>query len=67
MEQLTDLIQFNGYGQFIWPAYGLSALVLIGVVFQSIRFQQRTDAELAALQGSDAEPAEEGGAHEAQA
>ena len=52
MEQLLNFIDLDGYGQFIWSAYGLSAFVLIGIAAQSLRFQARTDAELAALQVS---------------
>ena len=52
MEQLLNFLDLDGYGQFIWAAYGLTALVLIGLATQSLRFQARTDAELAALQAS---------------
>ena len=52
MEQLLNCIDLNGYAQFIWAAYGLTAFVLIGIAAQSLRFQARTDAELAALQVS---------------
>ena len=47
-----NFIDLDGYGQFIWAAYGLTAFVLIGIAAQSLRFQARTDAELAALQVS---------------
>ena len=50
MEQFLSFLEFDGYGQFIWSAYGLSALVLIGILFQSLRFQKRTETELIALQ-----------------
>ena len=52
MEQLLDFLDLDGYGRFIWAAYGLTAFVLIGLATQSLRFQARTDAELAALQAS---------------
>ena len=52
MEQLLNFLDLDGYGQFIWAAYGLTAFVLIGLATQSLRFQARTDAELAALQVS---------------
>ena len=47
-----NFIDLDGYGLFIWAAYGLTAFVLIGIAAQSSRFQARTDAELAALQVS---------------
>ena len=52
MEQLLNFLDLDGYGQFIWAAYGLTGFVLIGLAAQSLRFQARTDAELAALQVS---------------
>ena len=52
MEHLVNFFDLRGYGQFIWAAYGLTALVLIGVLVQSLRFQTQTEAELAALQVS---------------
>ena len=52
MEQLLNFLDLDGYGQFIWAAYGLTAFVLIWLAAQSLRFQARTDAELAALQAS---------------
>ena len=47
-----NFIDLDGYGQFIWAAYGLTAFVLIGIAAQSLRFQARTDAELAAIKVS---------------
>ena len=62
-----NFFDLGGYGQFIWTAYGFTAVVLIGVMAQSLRFQIRTDMELAALQGVS-EPANgERAEHEAQA
>ena len=52
MEQLVNFLDLDGYGQFIWAAYGLTAFVLIGIAAQSLRFRARTEAELTALQVS---------------
>ena len=65
MEQLLNFIELDGYGQFIWAAYGLTAFVLIGIAAQSLRFQARTDAELAALQVSPETPKVESATNEA--
>ena len=67
MEQLLNFLDFNAYGQFIWGAYGLTALVLIGILVQSLRFQARIDAELAALKGTPEAENGEGEGHETQA
>ena len=38
------------YGVFIWPAYGVSLLVLGGITFWSIWAWRRAKARLAALE-----------------
>ena len=67
MEHLVNFFDLDGYSQFIWAAYGLTALVLIGVLVQSLRFQARTDAELAALKGAPETANGESAGHETQA
>ena len=32
---MTGFFAMGGYGVFIWPAYGVSALALIAIVWQS--------------------------------
>ena len=49
MNQLTTFINMSGYGQYIWPAYAISAIVLAGIIWQSYRFLKRTESELDAL------------------
>jgi heme exporter protein D len=50
---MTDTIQsflaMGGYAQFVWPAYALAALVLIGLLVTSLRQLRKVEAELAAL------------------
>ena len=46
MNQLTIFFDMSGYGQFIWPAFAISAAVLAGVFIQSHRFLRRTEKEL---------------------
>ena len=67
MELLNSLFDLEGYAHFIVPAYALSAVVLLGVLVQSLRFQKRTEAELAAVQVDLEPPDGEGEGHEAQA
>ena len=46
---LIAFIDMGGYGAFIWPSYGLSALVLIAVLWQSRARLKRSDAELKSM------------------
>lgn len=42
---MSDFFAMGGYGAFIWPCYGLTALVMIVLVFQSLR-SMRTNEKL---------------------
>ena len=43
----------GGFGQFIWPAFGISVIVLAGVFLQSQRFLNSSEKELSALQNQE--------------
>ena len=53
-ESLIDSVltwaQRGKYAAYVWPAYGLSALVLAGLLVASRRGQRRAEAELEQLQ-----------------
>lgn len=49
MDQVSTYLAMDGYGAFIWPSFGVSALVLIGLLIQSRRFLKSTEAELESL------------------
>jgi heme exporter protein D len=50
---MTDSVQtfldMGGYAGFVWPAYGLAAAVLIGLLLVSLRQLRRAEADLEAL------------------
>jgi heme exporter protein D len=52
-DRMTDTIQtylaMGGYAGFVWPAYGLAAIVLAGLLVVSLRQLRKAEAELAAL------------------
>jgi|SaaInl4_150m_RNA_FD_contig_31_1795654_length_542_multi_2_in_0_out_0_2 heme exporter protein D len=37
MEALNEFLAMGGYAAFVWPAYGLTAVVMIGIVVSSWR------------------------------
>jgi heme exporter protein D len=46
---VTDYLQMGGYAAFVWPAYGLSAFVMLGlslVVWRGLRANERALASL---------------------
>lgn len=53
MQTLADFFAMGGHGEFIWPAYGIAAAVLIGVLAVS-RQQLRNARSL--LRRYDSEP-----------
>ena len=36
MEQLTNWLHLGGYGAYVWPAYGVAALVLVGLLWRTL-------------------------------
>ena len=46
MNQLTNFMSMSGYGHFIWPAFGISAILLAGILIHSQRFLRHTEKEL---------------------
>ncbi len=48
MEQYRDFLAMGGYGAFVWPAYGASALVLGWLWVSSLRRLRWLERELAA-------------------
>ena len=49
MTQFYTFFDMSGYGIFIWPAFGISAIVLLGILVHSQRFLKRTEKELETL------------------
>ena len=48
MEQIREFFAMGGYGAFVWPAYGISAVVLGGLWVSSVRRLRWLERELAA-------------------
>ncbi|HEY1721504.1 MAG TPA: heme exporter protein CcmD [Magnetospirillaceae bacterium] len=52
MSGLDTFLSMGGYARFVWPAYGVAALVLIGMAVQAVGAYRRTKAALEAAQGN---------------
>ena len=50
MEFFDAMLHMGGYGGYIWPAYGLSIVVLAGVLIASLTSARKAEAELELLQ-----------------
>ncbi len=52
MESITTFLAMGGYAAFVWPAFGITALVMVALLVDSLRDlrqRQRRLAELEAL------------------
>ena len=50
MTELDSFLAMGEHGAFIWPAYGLTALVMIGFAVSSLRRLRREQRRLEHLQ-----------------
>ena len=50
MEALSTFLDMGGYAAFVWPSFGVTALVLVGLLMISLRFLRVNEATLAGLQ-----------------
>ncbi len=52
-DAMRDFIDMGGYAAFVWPAYGLTLLVLALLVIDSVGRLKRRLAELAQAEESE--------------
>ena len=55
MEQLRNWLEMGGYAWFVWPAYGLTAVVMVWMVVDSLRGLRADRRALDALQAGEGE------------
>ncbi len=47
---MSDFLAMGGYASFVWPAYGLTFLVMAGLAVASRRALSRQQSDLALLE-----------------
>ncbi len=55
MESVAEFLAMGGYAEFVWPSYGLTAVVLVVLLALSRKFMNKNEAELKRLRGGDTE------------
>ncbi len=50
MEALQHILTMGGYGGYVWPAYGVGAVVMLALLLVSRRDARKAEAELALMQ-----------------
>jgi heme exporter protein D len=48
-EAIQTFFAMGGYAVFVWPAYALAAIVLVGLLAVSLRQLRKAESELATL------------------
>ena len=48
-EAIRTFLAMGGYAGFVWPAYALAAIVLVGLLAVSLHQLRKAESELAAL------------------
>jgi len=46
---MNAFLAMGGYAAYVWPAYGVAALVLLALLFDSLSAYRRAQRELATL------------------
>ena len=49
---MSEFLEMGGYAAFVWPAYGITVLVLVLLLVDSLGRLRRRQAELARLEES---------------
>ncbi len=52
MAAVSGFLAMGGYAGFVWPAFGLAAVVMAGLVLVSLRELRVREAEVAALESA---------------
>ena len=50
MDGLAKFLDMGGYAAYVWPALGLTVVVLAGLLIASVKSARRREAELAQLE-----------------
>ena len=43
---MADFLSMGGYGAFVWPSYGVTALLLGALIWHSVRMMRRAEREV---------------------
>ena len=49
MEAVSTFFAMGGYAVFVWPAYAIGAVVMVGLLVQTLRSLRARNEDLAAL------------------
>jgi heme exporter protein D len=50
MDSVIRFLEMGGYAQYVWPAYAVTAVVLVGMLVESLAGYRRNRRQLDALE-----------------
>jgi heme exporter protein D len=53
---MAEFLAMGGYGSFVWPAYGVTAVVVVGLIVWSARAHRAVKARVALLEAQADRP-----------
>jgi heme exporter protein D len=53
MDRISQFLAMGGYAGFVWPALGIAAVVLAGLLVQTLRTLRARESEIASIGGDD--------------
>lgn len=54
MQQISDFLAMGGYGGFVWPAFGMTAMVMVWLLADSLRRLRVNQRLLAQMEAAGA-------------
>ncbi len=52
VDSISEFLSMGGYAAFVWPAFGVAVVVLVGLLITSLRTLRANQAALAALRAA---------------
>ncbi len=53
MDAIRHYLAMGGYAAYVWPAYGIATVVLVGLAWQTLRSVARSERELAEIEAQN--------------
>lgn len=60
MNQIAEYLHIGGYAMFVWPAYGLALVGLMGILWLSVSSWKAREAEFMGLKSARENQGESG-------
>jgi heme exporter protein D len=52
MDRIATFFAMGGYAVYVWPAFAITAIVMIGLLIETLRTLHRRERELAELEAA---------------